>query len=71
MTTFSLVINMDNAAFDGDHVELAIRLQQINHTLLFRPHLTSGAIHDSNGNRCGHWSIYEDAPTQPPTGGST
>lgn len=61
MSTFSLTINTDNAAFDDDDAgpELARILRRLADTLDARidARWNTGNVMDANGNNVGAWTV--------------
>lgn len=65
MTTFTLTINCDGAAFGESDYDRAVEIRGCLEAVLFagraRPGDT-GPIRDTNGNRVGEWRIADSDP---------
>ena len=60
--TFTLEIEMNNAAFDHAGAELASIMRKLADRIADRQAFgfEDGYLRDSNGNTCGHWTIEKD-----------
>ena len=63
---FKLEIQLDNASFwDLANAEVARILRELRNVLVSSPLLNDGMegpLFDSNGNKVGEWSVYDEDP---------